>query len=401
MAFLGNDAVNRVNLHYGIQSLAIAGGGIFFLVFMLRAGVSMPVVLLAQAAIMAGRFAIRPLLLPLAKRWGLKRILILGTFGQALQYPILAEVDGVGPMLLVLCVTTAVADILYWPTYNAYFSVIGDAEHRGHQVSAREALVAVVNIVGPLLGAWALVTFGPRSMFAAVGVVQALATLPLLGAPDVAVKASVPGGFRAGRLGAVLAATDGWFDAWYILVWQIALFVSLGESVSAYGGAMALAALVGAGFGLFLGQHIDSGGGRRAVAIAYSVTAAILIVRAASLESPWMAVAANALGALAMPLLLPPLGTAVYNLAKASPCPIRFQIATEGGWDVGCFCACLLAAALAASDVPMSLGLLFALPTLATAAFVLRRYYASHPQATLAGCGLPSTEPRTEFAERT
>ena len=241
--------------------------------------------------------------------------------------------------------------------------------------------MAVVNIIGPLLGAWALVTLGPRPMFAAVGVVQALAALPLLGAPDVAVKASVPGGFRAARLGAILAATDGWFDAWYILVWQIALFVSLSESLSAYGGAMALAALVGAGFGLFLGRHIDSGGGRRAVAIAYSVTAAILIVRAASLESAWVAVAANALGALAMPLLLPPLGTAVYNLAKASPCPIRFLIATEAGWDIGCFCACLLAAALAASDMPMSIGLLFGLPALAFASHLLRRHFALTPPA--------------------
>ena len=45
MAFLRNDAVNRVNLHYGIQALAQGAGGIFFLVFLLRAGVSIPVAL--------------------------------------------------------------------------------------------------------------------------------------------------------------------------------------------------------------------------------------------------------------------------------------------------------------------------------------------------------------------
>jgi hypothetical protein len=68
MAFLRNDAINRVNLHYGIQVLAQSAGGIFFLVFLLRAGVSIPVALIAQAAILAGRFFLRPAILPLAKR---------------------------------------------------------------------------------------------------------------------------------------------------------------------------------------------------------------------------------------------------------------------------------------------------------------------------------------------
>ena len=156
MAFLRNDAVNRVNLHSGIQALAQGAGGIFFLVFLLRSGVSVPVALLAMAAIVAGRFLFRPALLPLARRYGLKPLLIVGTLGVALQYPVLAEVDGVGGTLLALCVVSALGDIFYWPSYHAYFAAIGDAEHRGHQLGAREALTAVVGVVAPLLGAWAL-----------------------------------------------------------------------------------------------------------------------------------------------------------------------------------------------------------------------------------------------------
>ena len=98
-------------------------------------------------------------------------------------------------------------------------------------------------------------------------------------------------------------------------------FVSLGESFSAYGGAMALAALVGAACGLLLGRHIDAGHGRRAVVIAYAVATAVVLLRAASFGSPWLAVAANALGALVLSLMLPTAATATYNLAKASPCP--------------------------------------------------------------------------------
>ena len=57
---------------------------------------------------------------------------------------------------------------------------------------------------------------------------------------------------------------DAWIAAGYVFVWQIALFLSLGESFSAFGGAMALAALVGAVGGMFLGRHIDAGHGTRA-----------------------------------------------------------------------------------------------------------------------------------------
>src|SRR5262245_45651384 len=235
MAFFGNDAINRVNIHYGIQALAQAGGGIFFLVFLLREGVSVPATMLAMAGILLMRLAIRPAVLPLAKRWGMKPILIVGALLFAIQYPMLAEVHGVGRELYALCIVAAIADVLYWPTYHAYFSALGDAEHRGHQVSAREALVSMTAIVGPLLGAWAMLTLGPRPMFAAVGVIQALSVLPLLGAPNVAVQAKAPHAIRAARFGVYLALADGWYEGGFTIVWQIALFVSLGESISAFG----------------------------------------------------------------------------------------------------------------------------------------------------------------------
>jgi hypothetical protein len=56
MAFLRNDAINRVKVHSGIQALAQGAGGIFFLVFLVRAGVAVPVALTAQAGILFLRF---------------------------------------------------------------------------------------------------------------------------------------------------------------------------------------------------------------------------------------------------------------------------------------------------------------------------------------------------------
>ena len=110
--------------------------------------------------------------------------------------------------------------MLYWPAYHAYFAAVGDAEHRGHQIAAREALVALIGIVAPLAVGWSLVTAGPRWTFAAVGVIQALAALPLLGAPKVAILDKAPGALRAARLGTLLQGLDGWFCACYYFVWR-------------------------------------------------------------------------------------------------------------------------------------------------------------------------------------
>jgi DHA1 family inner membrane transport protein len=378
MAFLRNDAVNRVNLHYGIQAIAQAGGLVFFVAVLLRAGVSVPGALLNVAAVLAGRIALRPAMLPMAKRWGLKPLLIAGTLIMAIQYPLLAMVHGVGPALVALCVASAAGDIFYWPTYHAYFAAIGDTEHRGHQVSAREAVASIVGIGAPLAGAWALITFGPVWMFCGVALIQALSAIPLLSAPNVSIARDAPGAREAARLGFILFATDGWIGATYGFAWQIALFLSLGSSLSAYGGAMALAALVGAVFGLVLGKNIDAGHGRRAVLIAYGAATVVMLLRAASFGSPWLAVAANALGAVVGSLQAPVMNTATYNLSKASPCPMRFAIAGEAGWDTGCFLGCLMAAGLSALGVSRSVAVLMAFPVFVAAAWLLRRYYATH-----------------------
>jgi DHA1 family inner membrane transport protein len=380
MAFFGNDAVNRVNFHTGVQAVALGAGGVFIFTYMLHAGVSVPATLASFAAILAGRFCLRPLILPLGKRFGLKPLVIAGSLIVACQYPMLAEVHGLNGWFYALCVTTAIGDTLYWPSYHAYFASLGDAEHRGHQVAMREAISAMVGIVAPLAGAWAIVTAGPRLAFAAVAVVQVLSVLPLLGAPNVRVKSVAPGVFRAARAGFALFAMDGWMGACFYYVWQVALFISLGRSLTGYGGAMALAALVGAVAGLVIGRHIDRGGGRRAVILAYAATAALSVLRAFSVGSPWLAVAANAPGPFVAALLLTAEMTAVYNLAKASPCPFRFHILTEGGWDLGAAAGALVAAALAAFGQSLGYSMILTVPGAVITGWVLWRYYGAHPR---------------------
>jgi MFS transporter, DHA1 family, inner membrane transport protein len=381
MAFFGNDAVNRVNIHYAIQSLAQGAGGTLVFAFLLHAGVSIPMTFVWFAGMLAGRFVLRPLILPIGKRWGLKPLVIAGVLLNAVQFPTYAAVHGLGWPLVLNGALGAVASTLYWPSYHAYFASIGDAEHRGHQVGIREAVSTVIGIVAPLSGAWLILTAGPLWMFGAVAAVEAVSVLPLLAAPNVMPPREAPGAWRVAREGVALFLLDGWQGACIYYVWQVALFVSLGSSIGAFGEAMAFAALVGAMMTALFGRHIDRGGGRRTAVLACVVTMALSITQAAVFGHLWLAVAANALGAIATALIIPAISTPLYNLSQASPCPFRYNIATEGAWDIGVGAGVLTAAAISALGGSLSFMLLTALPAIGGVFWMLWRYYGAHPSA--------------------
>ncbi len=379
MAFFRNNAVNLLNIHYWVLSIALYGGGAFFVVYLLKAGVTTPMVLVSMALITILRFAIRPAVVPLAARFGLRTMVIAGTLLSALQYLFLADVHGAGPVLFGLIMVAAIGDTVYWSSYHAYFARLGDDEHRGSQIGVREAISALVGIVSPILTGWLLVRFGPRVAFYATSVVVVLATYPILRTPDFPVPQHVEGAYRAALQGTLLFVADGWIASGQVFVWQIALFLSLGESYVAFGGALAAAALVGAIGGLFLGRIIDAGNGRAALWAVFAVFSAIIVLRAIATGDAALAVAANALGTLGTCLYIPAMMTVVYKQSKRSPCVLRFSVATEGGWDIGCSIGCLVAAGLIGLGVPLSWVISLSLIGSAAVFVALRRYYAENP----------------------
>jgi hypothetical protein len=377
MAFFRNNAVNLLNLHYAVNSVAWSGGGAFFLAYLIKAGLAVPAVLAALTVILAGRFMFRPLVLPVAVRTGVRALVIAGTVMGALQYPLLAEVQGIGATLLELCLMSAASDAVYWSTYHAYFAALGDHDTRGRQLAAREAIAAVLGILSPIATGWMLVASGPRAAFGATGIIQLLATLPLFWAPDVAVARKRPGVFTAAVPGMLLMLANGWMAAGLTFVWRVALFLSLGEDYLAFGGALAAAALAGAVGGLMLGHSIDAGRGIGALWVASTVLVATIALRALAPGHAALAVIANALGAVVVGLYVPTLMTPIYNLAKRSACTLRFHLATEGAWDIGCAGGCLAAALAIWTGLPLSVGILLALIGAAANFALLRRYYAS------------------------
>ena len=390
MAFFRNSSINLLNLHYGIRWIVETGAGAFYAIYLLKSGVPVPGVFVSLALILLGRLVIRPVVIGFAFRWGLRRMVVAGTVLSALQYPLLAEVRGVGVALIGLIAIAALGGTVYWSTYHAYFAALGDDDVRGQQIGAREAIAALVGIASPLLTGWMLVTFGPRAAFGATAGIAALAALPLQWTPQVKVGRQVPGVFRAAVPGMLLFVADGWVAAGYVFVWQIALFVSLGENFLAYGGALAFAAVVGAVGGLTLGRHIDAGRGKQAVWYAFGTFALIVVLRAVAIGRPAIAVLANALGAFGECLYIPALMTPIYTMAKRSPCTLRFHVATEGGWDVGGATGLLAAALATGLGVSLSASILQSLAGVAVIIIILRRYYANRLPSMVGMIGKPA-----------
>jgi len=392
MARSANSDLNRLTLHSALQQLAWSVTDAFSAVFLYRQGLKPATIYLAIAGILVMRLLLRPTVLAVVARTGLKTTLIAGAALSAAQAALLAPIRGVDAALVAYVVASAVAEVFYWSSYHAMFASVGDAERRGAQVGLRQLLVAAAGVAGPAAGGLALTYGGPWLAFGAAGAVQLGAIAPLIGCANRPVaRVAPPGAFRAARRGALVFVADGWIFNGASWAWSLVVFQTLGARFDAFGGLLAAAALAGALGGLAFGRAIDSGGAPRAAWINAAVLAATLAAKALCGEQA-IAVLVVAIGAALLGgLYNPSLMTAIYNEAKASPCPLRYHLALEAAWDVGGALACLAAAAALAWGASLQLVVLLALPLVALQAAGLRASYAARLEAT--GVAAPAAAP--------
>lgn len=373
---LDNRGVNFLIVHGALHRLAWGGSSIFIGVYLYREHVDLAGVFLSYSGIFALRFAFRSLLMPTVAIVGLRRALMLGTLLQAVQYPMLALVHGVGFWLVLFCAASALGAAFYFTCYHAFFAALGDARNRGMQVGVRQILMAAAAVLGPALGGLVLTEFGPWAAFGAAGLVELAAIVPILALDEVGLGPTMPlGGFAAVKSGALLFATDGWISNTAVLGWNLIIFRAFDARFDAFGNALAAAALTGAAFGAALGRFIDLGHARQAVWFSAGVYGINLAIKSICGEDPGVVVAVTILTTVLTGLYIPTLMTAFYNDAKRSPSPLRYQIAAEGAWDAGGVLVTLIASALCAVGAPLQATLLLALAMVPLQAGLLHRLY--------------------------
>lgn len=382
MMFFANRDINRLAVHAALVALAWSLAGLFFTVYLLRAGLPLAQIFLATAAILALRFALRPLVVLVVLRIGMRRAFIFGTLLSAFQFPAIAQVDGIGGPLMLFVAISALAQVFYWTCYHAYFSSLGDSEVRATQIGARQALGALACVIGPAAGGFLLSSAGPWFAFGAAFLIQLAAVVPLLQVEEPAIENPAPrGAIAAAKLGMRLFFADGWITSGSATAWSIVMFQALDARYDNFGGVLALAALGGALGGMVLGRLMDMGHARRSVWLNALILAAGLVLKSIVGDHA-VAVIAVAVGTtLFSGLYVPYWMTAVYNAGKRAPCTFRFHFASEGGWDAGGAAACLVAAAVCAVSLPLELVILLALPMVGVQAWLLEASYAGHEGA--------------------
>ena len=382
LKFFTNRDINRLGVHAALVSFAWCMAGIFFTVYLLRAGLAPTQIFLAAAAILALRFALRPLVVIIALKIGLRRALILGTLLSAIQFPAIALVHGVGLALLLFCAISSLSQVFYWTCYHAFFASLGDIDHRGKQIGARQALSAIAAVIGPAAGGIMLTIFGPWIAFGAAFAVQVAAILPLLHIEEPKIAQPSPrGAFAAASMGILLFFADGWIQSGAATAWTIIVFQALAARYDNFGGLLAVAALGGALGGMVLGHVIDMGHGRPSVWFNAVILATGLILQSISGRHPFAVVAITIGITLFSGLYLPYWMTAVYNAGKIAPCTFRFHFAAEGGWDAGGVLASLIAAAICTTRLPIEAVIVLALPMVAVQAWLVDASYAAQDSA--------------------
>jgi MFS transporter, DHA1 family, inner membrane transport protein len=346
MVAFRNRSVNLVYIHAGLQAFVMNGGEAFVFVYLLKAGLSPAVVLLCIAGMFGSRMLFRMGVVPLVLRFGLRRVLIGSVIVEGASYLLLPLISSVGPLLVLYLGIWAISSSFYWTTYHAYVAQVGNSEHRGTQVSTMEFVGMLAGIGAPLIMSLLLTWFSAWVGFAFIAFAMVLAALPFVFGPDVAVLSHADVPMVSRRLGRRLMITDGFRAAALHFVWLIVLFLTLGSSYVAFGGALAFAGITGAFMGLFVGRWFDVGKGVRAARIGYGAMALSAVAKCFGFSLPWTAVAANAMTTAAWPSYATALNSQVYNLARQSPCSLRFHVVAEGGWDLGMAVGCGLAALL-------------------------------------------------------
>jgi MFS transporter, DHA1 family, inner membrane transport protein len=347
MRFFDNRSINRLYLHSGLQSFAFNGGAVFSYVYLLKAGIANYLVFFTIAAVILLRLVLRLALLPIVRRIGLRNGLILGTVIDASSFLLLGQVQGPGAWLVAYMLLSSCGTAMYWTCYHASVTRLGDVEHRGAQVSAREAIFAITGIIAPLFGGFMLTIFGPVYAFASTALIYALAAVPMLGAPHMEIEQEFELTTESKIFAGGLAFSDGLVAASVNFGWRIVLFQALGENFRDYGGALAVAGLAGAAVGLIGGRLIDIGHHRRSVQIGLALMVFTILAETLGHSAPWSAVAANMIGAVAGPIYMAAIMAPLYNVGQASGCAFRFNVVAENGFDCGAGFGALAAGLLA------------------------------------------------------
>ena len=313
MGFLSSRNINLLNLHRSFMRLVGVMSEVFGPIFLYHTGIELPYIFLITAGISFLRIPLRFTAPLIVKKIGLKYTLALSTATECLALLFLMNVAGVDTWLGLYILFQGWSSSIYWTVYHAFFTLSGEAAHRGKHVAAGGAIALLMVAMAPYLSGLFIELEGFTSFFLFVIPLMVLAVLPLFYCTPIYVETSAKRwreeflSFCA-RSHMMRAACAHAHD----MSWLFMIFLALG-SLSHFGGVLTIGLLAQAVFQLFLGHFIDKGHLWRVFLIGVGLVSVVVI--AMSQFTLTFAIAALLDIAFAFSLLHVDIsfGTALYN----------------------------------------------------------------------------------------
>src|SRR6185295_16468623 len=183
--FLKNRAENLLSAHFGLQNFAASIVNIFFGVYLYQIGIPLWEIFLIWGITFFTRCLLRPVVLPLYFRYGVRRMLIIGIICNAISFLALERVTEVGIWLGIFMLLVAITDIFYWTAFHLYFALLGENMRRGKQVAIRNCMEFLSSFLAPLVSAILIVNINFSAMFFVGAGIMFFSGIPLFFVPDV------------------------------------------------------------------------------------------------------------------------------------------------------------------------------------------------------------------------
>lgn len=376
MSFFSNRTVNLLNVHLALLGLLDQALGLFGPIYYYKQGFSIPEIFGLFAAFNVARIPLRLLSFPLVHRLGIKKALMVGTAGYALSFPLLTMVDGYTVWLFVYILMFGMFNALQWHCYHVYYTLAGEAEHRGKQVAVGASLSMGLAALAPVFSAL-VITYGGFSIFFLLPLPFVLVMLyvltkcqdfPVVRRPWKEGKAllfTLGAKIHIAEASAVFPLHIGWVFAVYLYVEKLVLL----------GAIVAFGIIIQILYQMWIGKIIDKGKGH-SVTHAAGLLRLLQIIGKSFVPLSYPAVlsmeavsgATSAHHALAQP-------TAMYNAGSASADPFWYWLFAETAFDIGTVIGCGAAALLLLQGVPLQLTILVAIPGTMIVWWLTYRYF--------------------------
>ncbi len=363
MGYLSNRTINYLNLLGALLSLLEQGWSLFGPLYLYSRGFSVAEVFMLMAVLIGSRIPLRLLTFPIVHKFGLRAALMLGTAGYACTFPILAMVKGYDYWLLAYVLMFGIFCAMYWHCYHTFYSLAGEHEHRGKQLSVAQAMSVTFSAVVPLLSAFFITSNGYEKYFwmslpvlmAMIYVIsrcENIPTIPIKWKDGKKLMFNLGAKIHIAEASATFPVNIGWIFVTYFYVKKLVIF----------GVVLTFGILVQIIYQLWIGKAIDRGRGHF-VANAAGFLRALQVLGKALLPLSYFSLfslealtgATNVHHALAQP-------TVMYNTGKKSADPFWYWFFAETAYDLGTILGSGGAALCLFYGLPVRLVILLALP---------------------------------------